>query len=103
MISLTFNDFFSILVSVIYRRESSLESDKKEKINQLIYDYQHIDGNAKNQVEEIATLPMEKSKNISYQSMKTQTPKLVGENNIIPHQGMDTKPRHNFMNEFLKI
>lgn len=91
---------FSILVSVIYRREGCLESDKKEKINQLIYDNQHIDGNAKNQEEEIATLPMEKSKNIAYQSMKTQTPKLVGEYNNIPHQGMDTKPRHNIMNEF---
>lgn len=77
MISSTFNDFFSILVYVIYRRKCSLESD--EKINQLNYDNQHNDGNAKNQEEEMATLPMQKIKNIAYQSLKTQTPKLVGE------------------------
>lgn len=94
--------FFSIIVSVIYRRKCPLESDEEEKTNQLNYDNQLNDGNAKNQEEEIATLPMKKSKNIAYQSLKTQKPKLVwgGGGNNIPHQGMDTKPRHNFMNEF---
>lgn len=35
--------------------------------------------------------------NFTYQGLKTQTPTLVGKNNKIPHQGMDAKPKHNFM------
>lgn len=48
------------------------------------------------------TSPMGKNMNITYQGLKTQTPTLVGKNNKIPHQGMDAKPKHNFMNEIKK-
>lgn len=94
--------FFSILVSVIYIRESSLESDEKEKINQLMYDDQHNDGNAKNQEKEMATLPKEKSKNIDYQILKTQTPKIVGGKQYpSPRYGFKTQTQ--FHEWFLKI
>lgn len=98
-IPLIFNGFSSILVSVIYGRKCSLESGEKEKINQSIYDNQHVDGNAENHEVEMLTSPMGKNMNITYQGLKTQTPTLVGKNNKIPHQGMDAKPKHNFMNE----
>lgn len=45
------------------------------------------------------TSPMGKNMNFTYQGLKTQTQTLVGKNNKIPHQGMDAKPKHNFMNE----
>lgn len=66
---LIFNGFSSIIVSVIYKRKSSLESGEKEKINQSIYDNQHVDGKAENHEGEIFTSPMEKNKNITYQGM----------------------------------
>lgn len=72
---LIFNGFSSILVSVIYRRKSSLESGDKEKIDKSIYDNQHVDANAENHDWEIPASPMEKNRNISYQGMNTQTPK----------------------------
>lgn len=72
-IPLILNGFSSILVSVIYGRKCSLESGEKEKINQSIYDNQHVDGNAENHQGEMFTSPMEKYKNITYQGMNTQT------------------------------
>lgn len=59
-------------------------------MNQLIYNEQHTDGNAENHDREMLTLPMEKNKNAAYQGMKTQTPKLV-KNNQISQQGRDAK------------
>lgn len=73
--SLIFNGFSSILVSVIYRRKSSLESGDKEKIDKSIYDNQHVDANAENHDREMLASPMEKNRNITYQGMNTQTPK----------------------------
>lgn len=93
----------SFLVSVIYRRKCSLESDDKEIINQSIFDNQHVDGSAENNEVEMLTSPMGKNMNITYQGLKTQTPTLVGKNNKIPHQGMDAKPKHNWMNKVKKI
>lgn len=76
--SVIFNDFSSILESVVYRRKSSLESEER-KLKQSVYDNQHIDGNAENHEWEMLTSPMEKNKNITYQlegtCVKTLTPK----------------------------
>lgn len=74
---LIFTDFSSILASVIYRRKSSLESDEEERIKNSIYDNQHVDRNSENHEGERLTSPMEKNKNIIYQGIKTQRPKLV--------------------------
>lgn len=72
-----FNDFSSILESVIHRRDSSLESVSEEQnLNPLIYE-QHTDGNAENNDGKMLTLPMEEIKDTTYQGMKTQTTKLV--------------------------
>lgn len=72
---LMFNDFFSILEFVIYRRKSSLEN-QNQKLNQLINE-QHTDGNAENHDGEMHTLPMGQNKNTTYQGMKTHIPKFV--------------------------
>lgn len=70
-----FTNFSSILASNIHRRKSSSETDVEEKIKQSIYDNQHVHGNSVNHEEERLTSPMEMSKNITYQGIKTQRPK----------------------------
>lgn len=75
---LTITDCSSILASVIYRRKGSLESDEEEKkIKNSIYDNQRVDWNSENHEGERLTSPMEKNKNIIYQGIKTQRPKLM--------------------------